>query len=52
MYCSSFDKIYNITACYEDIYGRCCNQKRKNDHFHLKFAIIVFKMKSSSFSFV
>ena len=32
MYCSSFDKIYDITACCGDIYGRCCNQKRNNDH--------------------
>ena len=34
MYGLSFDKINIITACCEDIYGRYCIQKSKNDRFH------------------
>ena len=52
MYGLSFDKINAITACCEDIYGRYCTQKSKNDHFHPQFAIIVFIIKDCSFSVV
>ena len=52
MYGSSFDKINVIIARSEDIYGRYCIQKSKNDHFHPLFAIIVFNIKSCSFSVV
>ena len=48
-YISSFSKIYVITVCHVDIYGRYCIQKSNNDHFHPYFDIIVFKMKRSSF---
>ena len=50
-YTSCFGKIYVITVCHEDIYGRYCIQKSNNDHFHLYFDIIV-KMKGSSFPVV
>ena len=47
-----FDKFYVIIACCEDMSGRYCIQNCTNDHFHLKFAIIVFKIKSPSISVV
>ena len=34
-----------IIACCEEIYGRCCGHKSKNDHFHPYFAFIAFKKK-------
>ena len=34
MYGLSFEKINVIIACCEDIYGRYCTKKSKNDHFH------------------
>ena len=45
-------KIYVITVCHEDIYGRSCIQKSNNDHFHPYFDIIVFNMERSSFPVV
>ena len=48
----SFEKINVITACCENIYGRYCIQKSKNDQLHPQFAIIVFIIKSCSFSVV
>ena len=51
-YISTFGKIYVITVCHEDIYGRFCIQKNNNDHFHPSVDIIVFKMKRSSFPVV
>ena len=33
LYSSSFDKIYVIIVCYEDIYGRYCIHKSNIDHF-------------------
>ena len=35
MHSSSFDKIYIITVCCKDIYGRYYIQKSNNGHFHL-----------------
>ena len=52
IYISSFGKMYVITVCHEDIYGRYCIQKSNNDHFHPYFDIIVFNMKRSSFPVV
>ena len=52
MYDLSFDKINVIIACCENTYGRYCIQKSKNDHFRPWFAIIVFNIKSFSFSVV
>ena len=34
------------------LYGGYCIQKSDNNQFHPQFAIIIFKMKSSSFSVV
>ena len=51
-YVSSFGKIYVITVCHEDIYGRYCTQKSNNDHFHSCFDIIIFKIKRVSFPVV
>ena len=34
MYGLSFDKINVIIACCEEIYGRYCTKKSKNDNFH------------------
>ena len=48
MYDLSFDKINVTIACYEDIYGRYCTQKSKNDHFHPQFAIIITITKLSN----
>ena len=45
-------KIYVITVCHEDIYGRSCIQKSNNDHFHPYFDIIVFNMERFSFPVV
>ena len=51
MYSSTNDKIYVIIVRFENIYGRYCDQS-KNDHFHQQFAIIVFKIRSPSFTVV
>ena len=51
--CLSFDKINVIIACGEDIYGRHCIKKSNNGDFHpYKVVIIVFDIKSCSFSVV
>ena len=52
VYISGLGKIYVITVCHEDIYGRSCIQKSNDDHFHPYFDIIVFNMKRSSFPVV
>ena len=51
MYGWSFDKINVIFACCEDTYSRYCIKKSNNDHFH-PFALILFNIKSCSFSVV
>ena len=50
MYSLSFDKINVIITYYDDIFGRYSIKKNNNDHFHPLFAIIVFNIKSYSFS--
>ena len=50
MYSSSFNKFYPFIGQCEDICDRYCIQK-KNTHYyqlHPQFAILVFKIKSSS----
>ena len=50
MYSSSFNKFYPFIVQCEDICDRYCIQK-KNTHYyqlHPQFAILVFKIKSSS----
>ena len=49
MYGLSFDKINVIIACCDDTYSHYCIKKRNNDHFHPKFALILFNIKSCSF---
>ena len=49
MYGLSFDKINVIIACCDHIYSHYCIKKRNNDHFHPKFALILFNIKSCSF---
>ena len=49
MYGLSFDKIIVIIDCCDHIYSHYCIKKRNNDHFHPKFALILFNIKSCSF---
>ena len=50
MYSSSFDTVFHIIAFYEEIYGRSCIPKSNKNHFHPQFPIIIFTIKSFSFS--
>ena len=49
MYGSSFNKFYSIIVQCEDICDRYCIQKKTHYYqLHPQFAILVFKIKSSS----